>query len=88
MSEANPMLTPDEARRLGGKHTSAKQTVLDHVAAKIRKGAEQGAVSVFVPVNYGFNPAAFEESMAELKALGYGLTDVEFDRRPHIRIWW
>ncbi|HCF3018603.1 TPA: hypothetical protein NIB55_005873 [Pseudomonas aeruginosa] len=82
------MLTPDEARRLGGKHTSAKQTVLDHVAAKIRKGAEQGAVSVFVPVNYGFNPAAFEEAMAELKSLGYGLTEEEFDHRPHIRIWW
>ena len=82
------MLTPGEARRIGGKDSSAKQVVLDYVSDKIRKSAQQGAVSIFVPVNYGFNPTAFEEAIAELKALGYGMTEEQFDNRPHIRIWW
>lgn len=82
------MLTPDEARQIGGKRSSAKQVVLDFVSAKIRQGAAQGAVSVFVPVSYGFNPAAFEEAKADLKALGYGITEEKFDGRPHIRVWW
>lgn len=82
------MITPDEARRIGGKHSWTKQDVLDYVFAKIRKGAEQGAISIFVPVNYGSNQAVFEEAMSELKALGYGMTEELLVNRPHIRIWW
>lgn len=82
------MITPEEARRIGGKDMSAKQEVLSYIASKIRKSAKQGAVSIFVPVNYGFNPVAFDAAMAELKTLGYRMTNEEFDRRPHVRIWW
>ena len=82
------MLSPGDARRIGGKDSSAKEIVIKHITDKIRKSAEQGAVSIFVPVNYGFNPIAFDEAIADFKALGYRMTEETFDGRPHIRIWW
>ena len=82
------MLSPGDALRLGGKDISAKEVVIKHITGKIRHSAEQGAVSIFVPVNYGFNPIAFDEAIADFKALGYRMSEETFDGRPHIRIRW
>lgn len=81
------MISADEARRISGKAESAKQEVLNFVEKRIKWGAEQGAISVFIPFNYGRNPTAFEEAIAELRLLGYGLTREKMNERDYVRVW-
>lgn len=64
------MLTPGEARRIGGKDTSAKQVVLDYVSDKIRKSAQQGGGIHFRSRELRLQPDGFRGSHCRVEGAG------------------